>query len=48
MVSSFILKDKLDGVTNFRGMDLYMFPSYIILQNMGVFVGDVQGTLSKQ
>jgi len=30
MVSSFILEDKLDGVTNFKGMDLYMFPSYMI------------------
>jgi hypothetical protein len=24
------LEDKLDGATNFRGMHLYMFPSYII------------------
>jgi hypothetical protein len=24
------LENKLDGATNFRGMHLYMFPSYII------------------
>ena len=30
MVSGFRLEDNLDGVTNFRGMQLYMIQSYII------------------
>jgi hypothetical protein len=41
MVSSFILKDKLDGATNHKGMHLYIFPIYIIEQSVRVFVGDV-------
>jgi hypothetical protein len=48
VAQTLILEDKLDGATNFRGMHLYMFTSYIISQRMRVFAGDVQGTLSKQ